>query len=131
MAAAAAAVLGLGDAVDEENEEALAAGGDPEDPAGWEEEDDDDPPLDEEAIDGLKTEFRNSLVRVFGYTELSASVIQDKLSLNEMVDLLQTWDSDAALESACNNLIRGANHYTVEDEVPVFRLLMSQDLIVY
>jgi hypothetical protein len=88
MAAAAAAALGLGDEVDKEIEEALAAGGDPEDPAGWEEEDNDDPPLNEEAIDGLKTEFHNSLVRVFGYTELSASVIQDNLGLNEMVDLL-------------------------------------------
>jgi hypothetical protein len=133
-AAAAAAALGLGDEVDEENEEALAAGGDPDDPAGWEEVselEEDDPSLDEEAIEELKTEFRGSLVRVFGYTELSASVVQDKLGLNEPVDLLQTWDSDGALESACNNLIRGANHYAVDDEVPVFRFLMSQDLILY
>jgi hypothetical protein len=132
MAAAAAAALGLGDEVDEENEEALTAAGDPEDPAGWEEDsNDDDPPLDEEAIEGQKAEFRSSLERVFGYTELSALVIQDKLGLNEPVDLLQTWDSDAALESACNNLIRSTNHYTIEEEVPVFQFSMSQDLILY
>jgi hypothetical protein len=131
---AAAAVLGLGDEVDEENEEALAAGGDPDDPAGWEEVselDEDDPSLDEEAIEELKAEFRDSLERVFGYTELSASVVQDKFGLNEPVDLLQTWDSVGALESACNNLIRGANNYAVDNEVPVFRFLMSQDLILY
>jgi hypothetical protein len=123
MAAAAAAAAALDLGGDEENEGALAAGGDPEDPAGWEEdlnEEDDDPPLHEEAIAELKTEFRNSVTRVFAYTELSASVIQDKLGLNKPVDLLQTWDSDAALESACNNLIRGANHYAVEEEVPIF-----------
>jgi hypothetical protein len=130
--AAAAAALGLRDEADEENKEALAAGMDPDDPAGWEaDEEEDDPPLDEEAINGLKTEFRNSLVRVFNCMELSASVIQDKLSLNEPVDLIQTWDSDAALESACNNLIRGANHNAVNDEVPVFRFSMLQDLILY
>jgi hypothetical protein len=131
-AAAAATALGLGDEVDKENEEALAAGRDPEDPAGWEEDsNDDDPPLDEEAIEGLKAEFRSSHKRVFAYTELSAFVIQDKLGLNAPVDLLQTWDSDAALESACNNLIRGANNYAVDDEVRVFQLSMLQDLILY
>jgi hypothetical protein len=82
-AAAAAAVLGLS----EESEEELI--------------DADDLPLDEEAI----AEFRNSLVRVFGYMEVSAGVIQDKLGLNEPVNLILTWDSDSALESACNNLI--------------------------
>jgi hypothetical protein len=90
-----------------------------------------DPPLNEEAIEGLKAEFQSSLERVFAYTELSASVIQDKLGLNALVDLLQTWDSDAALESACNNLIRGANNYAVDDEVPVFQFSMLQDLILY
>jgi hypothetical protein len=109
-AAAAAAALGLGDEDEEENEdEENAAGGDPEDPAGWAEdsiEDNDDPPLDEEAIEELKADFRSSLVRVFGYTEVSAMVIQGKLGLNEPVDLLQTWDSDIALESACNNLAK-------------------------
>jgi hypothetical protein len=108
-AAAAAAALGLGDKVDEEYEEALAAGDDPDDPAGWEEAselEEDDPSLDEEVIEELKAEFRDSLVRVFGYTELSALVVQDKLGLNEPVDLLQTWDSDGALKSACNNLSR-------------------------
>jgi hypothetical protein len=67
-AAAAAAALGLGEEEEEENGEEIATGGDPEDPAGWEDDlnpNDDDPPLDEEAIDGLKTEFRNSLVRAF------------------------------------------------------------------
>jgi hypothetical protein len=128
-ATAAAAALGLGDEVDVDNEEALAAGGgEPDDPAGWEEDsNEEDPPLDEEAIDGLKTEFGNSLVRVFAYMELLASVIQDKLGLNEPVDLIQTWDSDGAVESACNNLIREANHYAVNDEIPVFRFSMSQD----
>jgi hypothetical protein len=58
-------------------------------------------------------------------------VVQDKLGLNEPVDLLHTWDSDGALESACNNLIRSANNYAVNDEVPVFRFSMSQDLILY
>jgi hypothetical protein len=47
-------------------------------------------------------------------------VIQDKLGLNKPVDLIQTWDSDGALESACNNLIQGANNFAVDDEVPVF-----------
>jgi hypothetical protein len=112
-AAAAAAALGLGEESEEESIDA------------------DDPPLDEEAIAELKTEFRNSLVRVFGYTEVSAEVIQGKLGLNEPVDLIQTWDSDNALELACNNLIRGANNYAVKDEVPVFRFSMSQDLILY
>jgi hypothetical protein len=112
-AAAAAAALGLG----EESEEGSI--------------DEEDPPLDEEAIAELRTAFRNSLVRVFGYTEVSAVVIQDKLGLNEPVNLILIWDSDSTLESACNNLIRGANNYAVEDEVPVFRFLMSQDLILY
>jgi hypothetical protein len=130
-AATAAAALDLGEEGDE-GESASEAGEDPEDPAGWEEDsDEDDPSLDEEAIDGLKTEFRNSLERIFGYTELSAEVIQDKLGLNEPVDLLQTWDSDMALESACNNRIQGANNYAIEDEVPVFCFSMSQDLILY
>jgi hypothetical protein len=35
------------------------------------------------------------------------------------------------LKSACNNLIRGANNYAVDDEVPVFRFSMSPDLILY
>jgi hypothetical protein len=48
--------------VDEANGEALTAGGDQEDPAGGEEDsNDDDPPLDEEAIDGLKTDAYNEL----------------------------------------------------------------------
>jgi hypothetical protein len=111
--AAIAAALGLGE---ESEEESI---------------DEEDPPLDEEAIAELRTAFRNSLVRVFGYTEVSATVIQDKLGLNEPVNLVLTWDSDSALESACNNLIRGANHYAVDDEVPVFRFSMSQDLILY
>jgi hypothetical protein len=120
-AAAAADALGLGDE-EEEQEEDVTAGRDPEDPAGWEGDSDngDDPSLNEEAIKELKAEFQSSLERVFGYTELSAEVIQDKLGLNKSVDLLQTWHSDAALELACNNLIRGANNYAVEDEVPVF-----------
>jgi hypothetical protein len=50
---------------------------------------------------------------------LSAEVAQDEVSLNELVDLLQTWNSNAVLKSACNNLIRGANNYAV-DVVPVF-----------
>jgi hypothetical protein len=112
-AAAIAAALGLGE---ESEEESI---------------DEEDPPLNEEAIAELRTEFRNSLVRVFGYTEVSAAVIQDKLGLNEPVNLIITWDSDSALESACNNLIQGANNYAVEDEVPVFRFSMSQDLILY
>jgi hypothetical protein len=86
-AAAVAAVLGLG----EESEEGSI--------------NEEDPPLNEEAIAELRTEFRNSLVRVFGYTEVSAAVIQDKLGLNEPVNLILIWDSDSALESACNNLI--------------------------
>jgi hypothetical protein len=112
-AAAIAAALGLGE---ESEEESI---------------DEEDPPLDEEAIAGLRTEFRNSLVRVFGYAEVSAAVIQDKLGLNEPVNLILLWDSDSALESACNNLIRGANNYAVDNEVPVFRFSMSQDLILY
>jgi hypothetical protein len=76
--------------------------------------------MDEEAIEELRFEFRSSLERVFHYTELSAEVIQDKLGLNEPVDLILTWDSDSALELACNNLIRGANNYAVDNEVPVF-----------
>jgi hypothetical protein len=111
--AAAAAALGLG----EESEEELI--------------DAHDPPMDEEAIKELRFEFRSSLERVFDYTELSAEVIQDKLGLNEPVDLILTWDSDSALESACNNLIRGVNNYAIDDEVPVFRFSMSQDLILY
>jgi hypothetical protein len=135
-AATAAAALGRGGEEDEEDVGSVENPGDPEDPddpAGWEadSDDDDDPPLDEEAIEELKAEFRSSLERVFGYSELLAEVIQDKLGLNEPVDLLQTWDSDAVLESACNNLIRGANNYAVEDKVPVFRFSMSQDLILY
>jgi hypothetical protein len=135
-AAATAAALGLGG--DKEDVESVADPEDPADlgdPAGWEadldfNEEEDDPPLDNEAIKRLKAEFRRSLVRVFGYSELSAEVIQDRLGLKEPVDLLQTWDSDAVLESACNNLIRGSNSYTVDDEVPVFRLSMLQDLIL-
>jgi hypothetical protein len=100
--AAIAAALGLG----EESEEGSI--------------DAEDPPIDEEAIAELRAEFRNSLVRVFGYTEVSATVIQDKLGLNELVNLVLIWNSDSTLESACNNLIRGANHYAVDDEVPVF-----------
>jgi hypothetical protein len=81
--AAAAAVLGLGgDEEDEEDVESVENSGDPadpDDPAGWEadsdldEDDDDDPPLDEEVIEELKAEFRSSLVRVFGYSELSTN----------------------------------------------------------
>jgi hypothetical protein len=112
-AAAIAAALGLGGESEEESV------------------DEEDPPIDEEAIAELRTEFRNSLVRVFGYTEVSATVIQDKLGLNELVNLVLIWDSNSALESACNNLIQGANHYAVDDEVPVFRFSMSQDLILY
>jgi hypothetical protein len=112
-AAAAAAALGIGEESEEESMDA------------------DDPPLDGEAIAELRTEFQNSLARVFGYTEVSAGVIQDKLGLNEPVNLILTWDSDSALESACNNLIRGANNYAVDEEVPVFRFSMSQDLILY
>jgi hypothetical protein len=112
-AAAIAAALSLG----EESEEELI--------------NEENPPIDEEAIAELRTEFRNSLVRVFGYTEVSAAVIQDKLGLNEPVNLVLIWDSNSALESACNNLIRGVNHYTIDDEVPVFRFSMSQDLIFY
>jgi hypothetical protein len=117
--AAAAAALGLRD---EEDEEANAseAGEDPDDPAGWEEdsdfEEDDDPPLNKEAIKGLKAEFRSSLERDFGYSEISAEVILDKLGLNEPADLLLTRDSDIVLESACNNLIRGANNYAMDDK---------------
>jgi hypothetical protein len=134
-AAAADAALGLGgDKEDVESVMDLEDPADLDDPAGWEadsdfDEEDDDPPLDDEAIKELKAEFRNSLVRVFGYSALLAEVIQDKLGLNEPVDLLQTWDSDAALESACNNLIQGANNYAVDDEVPVFQFSMLQDLI--
>jgi hypothetical protein len=123
-AAAPAAALGLGGDEEEEDVGSVKNPGDPaDDPAGWETDsadDKDDPPLDEEAIE-----------HVFGYMELSAEVTQDKLGLNEPVDLIQTWDSDAALESACNNLSRGANNYAVDDEVPVFRFSMSQDLILY
>jgi hypothetical protein len=125
-AAAAAAALSLGG--DEEDIEPVVDPEDPadlDDPAGWEAdsdftEEDNDPPLDDEAIEELKAEFRNSLVRVLGYSELSAEVIQDKIGLNEPVDLLQTWDSDAALESACNNLIRGANNYAVDTRYQSF-----------
>jgi hypothetical protein len=81
-AAAAAAALGLGEESEEESIDA------------------DDPPMDEEAIKELRFENRSSLIRVFDYTELSAEVIQDKLGLNEPVDLIITWDSDSALESA-------------------------------
>jgi hypothetical protein len=87
--------------------------------------------LDTEVIEGLRADFFSSLERVFGYTGLSAMVVQDKLALNEPVDLVQTWDSDAALESACNNLIRGANNDAVNNVVPVFRFSMAQDLILY
>jgi hypothetical protein len=109
-AAAAVAALGLREEEEEENKEEITAGGDPEDPAGWgedsdEDDDDDDPPLDEEAIEELKADFRSSLIRVFGYTEVLAMVTQDKLGWNEPVDLLHTWDSDNMLESACNNFI--------------------------
>jgi hypothetical protein len=135
-AAAAAAVLGLGG--DEEEEEDIESGEDPEDPAenpaGWEEdsfEEEDDPPLDNEAINEFRAEFRNSLIRVFGYTDASAGVLQDKLDLNEPVDLVQSWRSNSALESACNNLIRGAHHLAIGGVVPVFRHSMSQDLILY
>jgi hypothetical protein len=68
-AAAAAAVLGLGLGGDEEDEEDVGSVenlGDPDDPAGWEEdlnhEDEDDPPLDDEAIEELKAQFRDSLI---------------------------------------------------------------------
>jgi hypothetical protein len=137
-AAPAAAALSLGGDEDEEGDVGSVKNpGDPaNDPAGWEEDsdfddDDDDPPLDEEAIEELRGEFRSSLERVFGYSELSAEVIQDKLGLNEPVDLLQTWDSNITFELACNNHIRGANSYAVDDEVPVFQFSMSQDLILY
>jgi hypothetical protein len=86
-AADAAAALGLGEESEEESIDA------------------DDPPMDEEAIEELRFKFQSSLERVFDYTELSAEVIQDKLGLNEPVDLILTWDSDRALKSACNNLI--------------------------
>jgi hypothetical protein len=130
-AAAAAAALGLGGDEEDEGTNALEAGSNLEDPAGWEEVselDEDDPPLDEEAIEELKTEFRSSLVRVFEYTEQAAQVLQDKLYLNEPVNLLQAWGSDSALECACNNLIRGAHHMV---PAPAFRYSMSQDLILY
>jgi hypothetical protein len=130
-AAAAAAVLGLGDEEDEGMNASEAASEAGTDPAGWEEVselDEDEPPLDEEAIEELKTELRSSLVRVFDYTEHVAQVLQDKLHLNEPVDLLHAWGSDSALEYACNNLIRGAHHMV---PVPVFRYSMSQDLILY
>jgi hypothetical protein len=131
-AAAAAAVLGLRGDDDEEQEEDVVSEADPEVPAGWEADldldEEDDPPLDEEAIEELKAEFRNSLVRVFDYSELAAQVLQDKLYLNEPVDLLQAWGSDMALEYACNNLIRGAHHMV---PVPAFWYSMSQDLILY
>jgi hypothetical protein len=70
-------------------------------------------------------------VCIFGYTELSAAVVRDKLALNEPVDLIQACNSDVALESACNNLIWGAHHLVVDGEVPVFQYSMSQDLILY
>jgi hypothetical protein len=70
-------------------------------------------------------------VRVFGYTELSATVHRDKLDLNEPVDLIQTWGSDSALESACNNLIRDTHHLVVNGKMPVFQYSMSQDLLLY
>jgi hypothetical protein len=123
MVAAAAAALGLGEDNEDEQEEDVASGEDPEDPAEWEEEsvveeEEDNPPLDTEAIEELRAEFRNSLVRVFDCSELAAQVLQDKLYLNEPVDLLQAWGSDTALEYASNNLIRGAHHMV---PAPVFR----------
>jgi hypothetical protein len=132
-AAAAAVVLGLrGDKEDEEDVESVA---DPEDPASWESDSDldkdDDPPLDEEAIEELKAEFWNSLVRVFDYSELVAQVLQDKLYVNEQVDLLQAWGSNTALEYACNNLICGTNHIIIDGKTAVFWYSMSQDLILY
>jgi hypothetical protein len=78
-AAAAAAELGLGGDEEDEGTNVSEAGSNPDDPAGWEEVsdlDEDDPPLAEEAIEELKTEFRSSLVRVFGYTEQAAQVLQ-------------------------------------------------------
>jgi hypothetical protein len=94
-------------------------------------EEDDEDPLDLNAIEGLMEDFRNSLEQVFSYTALSAKVVQDKLSLNEPVDLLQTWDNDDALQLACNNLIRGKNNYAMDDIVPIFRFSLSHDLILY
>jgi hypothetical protein len=134
-AATAAAALGLGGDEEDEEEIPSGAGEDPEDPAGWEADSDfdeeDDPLLDDEAIEELKAEFRNSLISVFSYTELSAEVLQDKLDVSKLVDLIQTWGSDSALELACNNLIRGAHHIVIDGEIPVFRYSMSQDLILY
>jgi hypothetical protein len=134
-AAADAAALGLGEKDKEEDVGSVENTGDPaDDPAGWEEDlspDDEDPPLDEEAIDGLKAEFLNSLVLVFDYTELAAQALQDKLCVNEPVDLLQAWGNDIALESACNNLIPTAHHNAINGEVPAFRYSMSQGLILY
>jgi hypothetical protein len=100
-AAAAAAVFGL-----REDKEEVASDSeeDLEDPAGWEEDSDpefdgdDEAPLDADEIRCLMEDFRNSLQHVFGHTALSADAVQDKLCLNEPVDLLQTWDSDAAVE---------------------------------
>jgi hypothetical protein len=141
MAAAAAAAttataaLSLGGDEGEEQEEDVASGADPEDPAGWEAdsdfEEDDDRPLDDEAINELKAEFRNSLVVVLNYSELLAEVLQDKLYINEPVNLLQAWGSDTVLESACNNLIQGAHHIVINGETPVFWYSMSQDQILY
>jgi hypothetical protein len=130
-AAAAAAALGLGGDEDEEDVRSIE---DPEDLAGWEEDsnlEEDDPPLDNEAIKEFKVQFRDSLIRVLDYSELAAQVLQEKLYVNELVDLLQAWGSDIALESACNNLIRTAHHTIIDGKTPVFRYSMSQDLILY
>jgi hypothetical protein len=66
-----------------------------------------------------------------GYTELSAVDVQDKLAMTDPIDLLQTWDSDITLESACKNRIWGTHHLAVDGEVPVFQLSMSRVLILY
>jgi hypothetical protein len=82
-------------------------------------------------IEELKAEFQNSLIQVFSYTELSAEILQDKLDVSKLVNHIQTWGSDSALESACNDLIRGAHHIIIDGEISVFRYSMSQDLILY
>jgi hypothetical protein len=46
--------------------------------------------------------------------------MQDHLSLNEPVDLLRTLATNNVIHLACNNLIRGAKDYVVEDVQPIF-----------
>jgi hypothetical protein len=76
-------------------------------------------------------DFCNSLQGVFGYLELTSQVMQDNLSLNEPVILLQMWDSNDVLHSACNNFIQGAKDCAVKVVQFIFQPSILQDMILY